>query len=90
MDREIAQERHRKLINEGWVRRFTADEPRLSEMKEFYESLGLEVLVEPGVTNENPEECQTCFEASDFEGRYKTLYTRGEETGGPSDTDDLL
>jgi len=89
MNREIVAERHKKLIDEGWVRRFTAEEPRLSEMKEFYESLGMEVLVEPPVVEEG-QECQSCFDAEGFEDRYKTLYTKGEEVDIPSDADDLF
>jgi hypothetical protein len=75
MPTEQALERHRKLIEEGWTRRFTADEPRLSEMKEFYESLGLEVLVTSG-TPEEGQECSGCFDIPEFEDRYKTIYTR--------------
>jgi hypothetical protein len=75
MPTEQALERHRKLIEEGWTRRFTADEPRLSEMKEFYESLGLEVLVTSG-TPEEGQECAECFDILEFEERYRTIYTR--------------
>jgi hypothetical protein len=72
-----ALERHRKLIEEGWIRRFTAEEPRLSEMKELYESLGLEVLV-TSATPEEAQECADCFGTPKFGDRYKTIYTRGE------------
>lgn len=89
MNREIALERHKKLISEGWVRRFTAEEPRLSEMRELYESLGLEVLVESFVAEEG-QECQSCFDVEGFEVGYKTLYTKGDESGAPNDTDDLF
>ena len=30
-------------MSQGWEKRFVADEPRLSEMKELYESIGFEV-----------------------------------------------
>jgi hypothetical protein len=82
-------ERHTKLINDGWVRRFTAEEPRLSEMKEFYESLGLEVRVESGIPDESPD-CQSCFDVEGFETRYKTIYTRGEPTCEPSGSADMF
>jgi hypothetical protein len=71
------------------LRRFTAEEPRLSEMKEFYESLGLEVLVESFVASEG-QECQSCFDVEELADRYKTLYTRGEDPGGKSESDDLF
>jgi len=89
MIRETALERHKKLIGEGWVRRFTAAEPRLSEMKELYESLGLETLVESFVAEEG-QECQSCFDVEGFENRYKTLYTKGAESIDPGDADDLF
>jgi len=84
MNREEALERHARLAAQGWTRRFTAEEPRLSEMKELYRSLGLEVLVEQGALGED-EECRGCFETPGFEARYQTIYTRGEasaEKGG--------
>ncbi len=89
MNREEARERHEELVGKGWLRRFTAEEPRLSEMKEFYESLGLEVLVEPFVADAN-QECRTCFDEGGLGDRYKTLYTRGEEAGEQRESDDLF
>ena len=77
MPTEQAQDNHRKLVEKGWIRRFTAEEPRLSEMKEFYESLGLEVLV-TSATPEEAQECAACFDIPEFGDRYKTIYTRGE------------
>jgi hypothetical protein len=79
MTTEDALERHKKLINDGWVRRFSAEEPRLSEMKEFYESLGLKVRVESGILDEG-QECRSCFNVEEFETRYRTIYTKGEPT----------
>ena len=70
----IESPRRKELEREGWVRQFTADEPRLSEAVELYESLGFEVHLEPVTPDESAEECQICFEK---EGdRYKTIYTR--------------
>ncbi len=46
-------------------------------MKEFYESLGLEVLV-TSATPEEGQECSGCFDMPEFEDRYKTIYTRGK------------
>jgi hypothetical protein len=88
MDKQSAQERHKRLTDEGWVRRFTADEPRLSEMKQLYESMGLEVLVEAAAPEES-QECQSCFDLEGSGDRYKTIYTRGE-FGQPAESDDLF
>lgn len=73
----------------GWTRRFTAEEPRLSEMKQLYESMGMEVLLEPGTLGED-DDCRRCFEAEDFEDRYTTLYTRGEAEPGRDPEADLF
>ncbi len=64
--------REQELNKEGWEKRFTIDEPRLSEMVEQYKELGFEVLLEP--VDISSEECTTCFTA--FHDRYKTIYTR--------------
>ena len=64
--------REEKLRKEGWEKRFTTDEPRLSEAVEQYKELGYEVLLEPVDTSS--EECTTCITA--FSDRYKTVYTR--------------
>jgi hypothetical protein len=64
--------REEELRKQGWEKRFTIDEPRLSEMAEQYRELGFEVLLEPVDTSS--EECMTCITA--FHDRYKTIYTR--------------
>jgi hypothetical protein len=64
--------REEELRKEGWEKRFTIDEPRLSEMVEQYKELGFEVLLEPVDTSS--EECTTCIIT--FRDRYKTIYTR--------------
>jgi aspartate aminotransferase-like enzyme len=64
--------REEELRKEGWEKRFTMDEPRLSEMAQQYKELGFEVLLEPVDTS--TEECTTCITA--FSDRYKTIYTR--------------
>lgn len=69
----IESSRHKELEGEGWIRQFTADEPRLSEAVELYDSLGFEVHLEPVTRGELTEECQICFEEGE---RYKTIYTR--------------
>jgi hypothetical protein len=64
--------REEELKREGWEKRFTTDEPRLSEMMEQYKELGFEVLLESVDTSS--EECTSCITA--FSDRYKTIYTR--------------
>jgi hypothetical protein len=78
MDREALLKRHEELLAQGWVRRFTAEEPRVSEMKEVYESLGLEVRVESGGVPETDQDCTSCLDLPGFSGLYKTIYARGE------------
>jgi len=75
----IVQEmsREEELKKEGWEKRFTIDEPRLSEMVDQYKELGFEVLLEPVDTSS--EECTTCITA--FHDRYKTIYTRQRSDG---------
>jgi hypothetical protein len=89
MNSEDALERHKKLIEDGWVRRFTAEEPRLSEMKEFYESLGLKVRVEAGIPDES-QECRSCFDLEGFETLYRTIYTKGEPTCEQSGSEEMF
>jgi hypothetical protein len=70
--------REQELNKEGWQKRFTIDEPRLSEMVEQYKELGFEVLLEPVDTSS--EECTTCI--TDSHERYKTIYTRPKSNNG--------
>jgi len=73
--------REDELIRRGWVRRFVACEPRLSESLELYQSLGFEVHLEPLPDNPDPdtcgEECRICFEPD--RDRYRIIYTRKKE-----------
>jgi hypothetical protein len=64
--------RQQELEKEGWVKRFTTDEPRLSEAIEQYKEIGFEVLLERVDTSS--EDCTSCMTA--FIDRYKTIYTR--------------
>ncbi len=61
-----------QLKKEGWQKRFTIDEPRLSEMVEQYKELGFEVLLEP--VDLSSEECTSCIAVDPK--RYRTIYTR--------------
>jgi len=64
--------REEELQKQGWEKRFTTDEPHLSEMAEQYQELGFEVLLEP--VDPSSEECTVCITVSS--DRYRTLYTR--------------
>ncbi len=64
--------REEELKKEGWEKRFTIDEPRLSEAVEQYKELGFEVFLEP--VDLSSEECTTCMKAD--ADRYKTIYIR--------------
>lgn len=89
MKSQEALERNKKLVTDGWVRRFTAEEPRLSEMKDFYESLGLEVRIESSIPDES-QGCRSCFDVQGFETRYKTIYTRGEPSCEPGGSEEMF
>ena len=60
------------LKKEGWEKRFTTDEPRLSEMAEQYKELWFEVLLQP--FDPSSDECTVCINSSP--DRYRTIYTR--------------
>jgi hypothetical protein len=67
--------RQAELENQGWVKQFTTDEPRLSEAVEEYQELGFEVHLEPVDPLQLPVgECSRCLLADG--DRYKDIYTR--------------
>jgi hypothetical protein len=88
MNNDEIAERHKRLMEAGWIRRFIAEEPRLTEMKAMYESMGLEVRIESGAPGDT-EECRTCFNVEGFERRYKTIYTRSAANPTGAEFDDL-
>ena len=61
------------LIRQGWEKKATYDDPRLAEMVQLYEELGLEVHLEP-FNAENEDGCTGCMQQ--FPDRFKTIYTR--------------
>lgn len=78
-DQEMTK-RERELLEQGWERKSIADEPRLSELVETYQSLGFEVLLEPvPVATEKQEgscgDCLICFD-NERRDRYKVIFTR--------------
>ena len=71
--------REEELTSLGWEKRFVTDEPRLSEMKELYESIGFDVLLEPLPAKEELASCADsgCTACLDMDPeRYRTIYTR--------------
>jgi hypothetical protein len=73
--------REHELKQEGWQKRFVAEEPRLSEMVELYKETGFEVHLEPLSVVEEPDEgsgecqeCRICFEGA--EDKYQVIFTR--------------
>jgi hypothetical protein len=77
--------REDELIKTGWMKRFVANEPRLSEAVELYRSMGYEVYLEPlppvdcDSADGDSQECRACFKG--FEEQYKTIYTRPKGNG---------
>jgi hypothetical protein len=63
-----------ELKKNGWIKRTTIDEPRLSEIVDEYETLGFEVRLEPVNLNELDEKCRRCYR-NDVD-RFKTVYVR--------------
>ena len=63
-----------ELEKQGWVKRTTIDEPRLSEITELYTSLGFEVRVEPVKLDELDEDCKKCYK--NIIDELKTVYVR--------------
>ena len=79
--------REDELIKAGWERRFIACEPRLSEMVEMYEEIGLKVHLEPLPAKEEMETegtnacadsgCTVCFDLD--RERYRIIFTKPAE-----------
>jgi hypothetical protein len=86
MGKESARRRHHELTQAGWVRRFTGEAGRISDLKTTYESLGMETTVENGVLGEE-DGCRSCYEIEEAQDLYRTLYTRGQAkvVGRPDD-----
>lgn len=89
MEQKSRIAKHLDLVSQGWERRFSAEDPRLTEMNEYYRSLGFETLVVDGVVGDDAA-CRNCFDTPGFEERYKTIYTRGASTKVSSSEDDIF
>ena len=63
-----------ELEKEGWIKRTTIGEPRLSKIVDDYKSLGFEVHLEPVNLDEMNEECRRCY--GNEADKFKTVYVR--------------
>jgi hypothetical protein len=63
-----------ELEKDGWVKRTTIGEPRLSEVVNEYKVLGFEVHLEPVNLEEMDDDCRRCY-GSDID-KFKTVYVR--------------
>jgi len=67
--------RQQELENQGWVKQFTTNEPRLSEAVQEYQELGFEVHLEPVDPLQIPVgECSRCLLPDG--DRFQAIYTR--------------
>ena len=66
-------QKENELTRKGWVKKFTAGEPRLSESVELFKSLDFEVNLKPVGSTETNGECGECYPPND---KYMTIYTR--------------
>ena len=62
----------KKLIEQGWQKQATYDNPRLAEMVEMYQEIGLEVHLEP-FNAKNEAGCSGCMQLKPE--LFKTIYT---------------
>jgi hypothetical protein len=65
--------REKELLQQGWEKRITTDEPRLSEVAGMYRELGFEVHLEPFDPVEGPG-CSDCLKMAPE--KYQSVYTR--------------
>jgi len=70
----MGNKREEELAAQGWTRQFVANEPRLSEAVELYESLGMEVLLEPLPADAEEGECRSCLDVAPEQ--FRIIYTR--------------
>ena len=72
----VRQARDEELAQAGWTHRFTGGPPRLDEIQQLYEQLGMEVLLDPLLPEELPDGCDVCTLATSW---FKVIYTRTSE-----------
>lgn len=71
---EDGEPRPETVDEEGWTRRTTTDEPRLSELVELYRELGFEVQLREVSREDLGADCVECYLV--FPERFRTIYTR--------------
>lgn len=71
---------HKELIEQdGWVKRFAACEPRLSEAVKMYQDSVFDVRLGPFSAGSKIEPgCMTCFKG--YEDHFAVIYTRTKNT----------
>ena len=63
---------------EGWEKKGTYDEPRLSEVVAMYREIGFEVRLAPFDPEGDGGECTECMKSAPR--KYQTVYTRRKST----------
>jgi hypothetical protein len=77
----VRPSREAELASQGWVRQFTANEPRLSEAVAEYQALGFEVHLEPfDPAARGQNGCTACFDQPEVASQFKIIYTRLAQT----------
>jgi hypothetical protein len=80
--------REDELLQQGWTKRFLAGGSRLKEATESYESMGLEVHLEPARAEDLAcSECHPQQPSTTIEGWY-VIYTRPKEGAGKGSKQD--
>jgi hypothetical protein len=72
----VRRARDEELARSGWTHRFTGGPPRLEEIQQLYEQLGMEVLLDSLLPEELPDGCDVCTLATNW---FKVIYTRTPE-----------
>jgi hypothetical protein len=63
-----------ELKKQGWIKRTTIGEPKLTEIVDEYKALGFEVHLEPVNLEEMNEGCRICY--GNEVDKIKTIYIR--------------
>ena len=72
-DKKLRANPEQNLVQAGWEKQATYDDPRLTEMVEMYREIGLDVHLEP-FNPDNEEGCTGCMQLTPE--KFKTIYTR--------------
>lgn len=66
-----------ELRAQGWIKKTTIGEPRLSEIVENYRNMGFEVYVVEHPADPSDDHCNTCYSADAEVGKmYGDIYVR--------------